>query len=186
MIAGENRASSADECTIPSSYPWVPGYIRLVGHDTPWWIGSSKRTVTEEIPAPPDEVRDFYVDLRNIARVHPLVVSVTPGRRLETGDGYTQTYAIRDRIPFGPLSINIGYTARVQASLHGDVQTEARQFPRVRLYGTVSFEACDGGTRLTERLCITAPRPLAAFTVREAVKAHQAMLVGIRRCFERP
>ncbi len=144
------------------------------------------RTVTEEIPAPPAEVRAFYVDLRNIARVHPLIVSVVPGRRVETGDGYTQTYAIRDRIPFGPFTIDIGYSARVQVSPRGDVKTEARQFPRVRLYGTVSFEACDRGTRLTERLRITAPRPLATFTVREAVKAHQAMLAGIRRCFEQP
>jgi hypothetical protein len=157
-----------------------------VGHDTAWWIGSSEHTVSEEIPGPPDEVRDFYVELRNIALVHPLVVSVTPSERKETEAGYTQSYRVRDRIPVGPFTMNVGYSARVQVPLHGDVHTEARQFPRVRLFGTVSFDAVGDGTKLTERLLITAPRPLAAFTVREAVKAHRAMLAGIRHCFERP
>jgi hypothetical protein len=155
-----------------------------VGRDKAWWIGSSKHTVSDVIPAPPDAVRAFYVDLRNIARVHPLVISVTPGRREESSAGYAQTYAVRDRIPLGPFAVNIGYTARVQVSHDGEVHTEARQFPRVRLYGTVSFDDVAGGTLLTERLCITAPRPLAAFTVRQAVTAHEAMLTGIRSCFE--
>jgi hypothetical protein len=48
----------------------------------------------------------------------------------------------------------------------------------------VSFEAIDGGTRVTERIRIAAPRPLAPVTTREAVKAHIAMLAGIRRHFE--
>jgi hypothetical protein len=66
----------------------------------------------------------------------------------------------------------------------GDVTAEARQFPRVRLCTTVSFEPIDAGTRITERMRIDAPRALAPMTVREAVKAHTAMLAGMRRCFE--
>jgi hypothetical protein len=136
-----------------------------------WWISSSEHTVSELIPGAPDEVRDFYVELRNITLVHPLVVSVT-------------TYVVRDRIPVGPFTMNTAYTARVEVPHHGDVHTEARQFPSVRLYGTVSFEPVNDGTRLTERILISAPRPLAAFTAREAVKAHGEMLLGIRQCFE--
>ena len=41
-----------------------------------FWIARADRTLSEEIPAPPDQVRDFYVDLDNIKVVHPLVVSV--------------------------------------------------------------------------------------------------------------
>ncbi|MDT4999847.1 MAG: hypothetical protein QOK12_1952, partial [Mycobacterium sp.] len=67
--------------------------------------------------------------------------------------------------------------------LHGDVLTEARQFPRVELDGVVSFEEEGDGTRVTERLVIRAPRPLAATTVRQAVAAHVEMLAGIRRHF---
>jgi hypothetical protein len=139
--------------------------------------------VTDDVPAPRDDVRDFYCDLRNIVRVHPLVVSVQVIDREQTTQSHTETYRVRDRIPFGPFTLKVGYTARVHVPDDGDVLTEARQFPRVRLRGRVSFDEVEGGTRVTERLEITAPRPLAALTVREAVAAHAEMLAGIRRHF---
>jgi Polyketide cyclase / dehydrase and lipid transport len=149
-----------------------------------WWIAHAERTLSEEVPAPPDEVRDFYVDLDNIKLVHPLIVSVQATSRTETPDGYLQSYRVRDRIPLGPFTIQITYPARLHVPANGDVMTEADQSPGVRLSGTVSFEPIDGGTRVTERIRITAPRPLAPMTTREAVKAHIAMLAGIRRHFE--
>lgn len=148
-----------------------------------FWIAHAAETLTEEIPATPHEVRDFYVDLDNIKVVHPLVVSVQIISRSETVDGYVQTYRVRDRIPIGPFAIGISYWARVDVPVNGDVRTEARQFPRVRLRGTVSFEPIDSGTRLTERIRIAAPRLLASTTRREAVNAHVAMLAGIRDHF---
>jgi hypothetical protein len=149
-----------------------------------FWITHATRTLIEEIPAPPDQVRDFYVDLDNIKVVHPLVVSVQTISRSQTPDGYQQTYRVRDRIPLGVLSIRITYWARVEVPAHGDVITEARQFPQVRLNGAVTFQPIDSGTRLTERLQIAAPRLLAAMTQREAVNAHIAMLAGIRSHFQ--
>ena len=148
------------------------------------WIAHAERTISEDIPAPPDAVRDFYVDLDNIKDLHPLVVSVEVLSHDQTADGYLKTYRVHDRIPVGPLSMGITYWARVQVPLQGDVLTEARQFPRVRLNGTVSFEPIGLATRLTERIAIAAPRPLAAMTQREAVDAHVAMLAGIRGHFE--
>lgn len=144
----------------------------------------TKRTVSEEIPAPPDEVRDFYVDLDNIKRVHPLVVAVRRTDRWQTADGYVQSYRVQDRIPLGPLHLRISYVARLYVPKVGDVTTEALQFPRVRLNTRVTFEPVEAGTRITEHMRIDAPRALAAMTVREAVKAHTAMLAGMRRCFE--
>lgn len=144
----------------------------------------AERTISEEIPAAPDAVRDFYVDLNNIKEIHPLVVSVRELLRSQTDDGYQQTYRVRDRIPLGPLSMPISYWAQVQVPTDGDVITEARQFPRVRLNGVVSFQPTAVGTRLTERLTIAAPRLLAAMTQREAVDAHVAMLAGIRNYFK--
>ena len=143
-----------------------------------------ERTVSEEIPAPPNEVRDFYVDLDNIKRVHPLVVAVRATERQQTADGYVQSYRVRDRIPLGPLRLRTSYVARLHVPNVGDVTAEADQFPGVRLRTTVKFEPIDGGTRLTEHMHIEAPRALAAMTVREAVEAHTAMLAGMRRCFE--
>ncbi len=147
-------------------------------------MARAERSVSEEIPAPPDEVRDFYVDLNNIRRVHPLVVAVRATDRRQTADGYAQSYRVQDRIPLGPLHLPISYVARLHVPDIGDVTAEARQFPRVRLRTTVTFEPTDAGTRITEHMRIDAPRALAAMTVREAVKAHTAMLAGMRRCFE--
>jgi hypothetical protein len=149
-----------------------------------WWIAQVERTLSEDVPAAPDQVRDFYVDLDSIKAVHPLVVSVRTISRTETPDGYQQTYRVRDRIPLGMLNLRVSYWARLQVPVHGDVITEARQFPQVRLNGTVTFQPIDWGTCVIERLRIAAPRPLAAMTKREAVNAHIAMLSGIRRHFQ--
>ena len=148
------------------------------------WIAHTEKTLSDDVPAPPDRVRDFYVDLDNIKLVHPLIVSVQAIARTETPDGYLQSYRVVDRIPLGPFTVKTTYRARLHVSAGGDVLTEADQSPGVRLRGTVSFEPVDGGTRVTERIRIAAPRPLAALTTREAVKAHIAMLAGIRRHFE--
>ncbi|BBZ50146.1 SRPBCC family protein [Mycobacterium heidelbergense] len=149
-----------------------------------WWVAHAERTLSEEVPAPPGDVRDFYVDLDNIKLVHPLIVSVRATSRTETPDGYLQSYRVVDRIPLGPFTLRTAYRARLHVRADGDVLTEADQSPGVRLRGTVSFAAVGGGTLITERIRIAAPRPLASVTTREAVRAHIAMLAGIRRHFE--
>jgi hypothetical protein len=149
-----------------------------------WWAALAERTVSEEIPAEPEAVRDFYVDLDNIKRVHPLVVAVRMTDRQQTPEGYVKSYRVQDRIPLGPLHLRISYAARLTVRKSGDVIAVADQFPRVRLRTTVTFEPIDAGTRITEHMRIEAPRALAAMTVREAVKAHTVMLAGMRRCFE--
>lgn len=148
------------------------------------WIVHTARTLTEEVPAAPTEVRDYYVDLDNIKQVHPLVISVRTITRSDTADGYVQSYRVTDRIPMKLFALRISYRARLQVPVDGDVVTEARQFPHVRLDGTVSFEAVGTGTRIVERLQIAAPRPLAGLTARQAVTAHVAMLAGIRHRFQ--
>ncbi|OBA84035.1 polyketide cyclase / dehydrase and lipid transport [Mycobacterium sp. 1164966.3] len=149
-----------------------------------WLVAHTERTLTEQMPAPPEQVRGFYVDLNNIKLVHPLIVSVEVLSRSDTQEGYDQTYRVVDRISLGPFTFRTAYRARLHVPDDGDVLTEADQSPGVRLRGTVSFEPTDAGTRVTERIRIAAPRPLAAFTTREAVKAHIAMLSGIRGHFE--
>jgi Polyketide cyclase / dehydrase and lipid transport len=147
------------------------------------WITRAERELGEDVAAPPDDVRRFYTDLENIRLVHPLVVSVRTLDRTETSDGYVQTYRVSDRIPLGPLRLRTSYVARLQVPVAGEVSTEARQFPRVRLRGFVAFDPTPTGTRVVERVRIEAPWPLAAVTIRKAVEAHTEMLAGIRRAF---
>jgi hypothetical protein len=96
--------------------------------------------VREEVPAVPDAVRGFYVDLHNIKTVHPLVVSVRTISRNETADGYQQIYRVHDRIPLRMLTIRVSYQARLHVPTRGDVFIKARQFPWVRVNGIVTFE----------------------------------------------
>jgi hypothetical protein len=147
------------------------------------WITRVERTLYEDVPGPPGDVRAFYADLDNIKLVHPLVVSVRAVDRSETADGYVQTYRVVDRIPLGPLHLRTSYVARLNVPVTGDVRSEARQFPRVRLRGTAAFEPTATGTRVVERVQIEAPWPLASVTTRKAIEAHTEMLAGIRRHF---
>jgi hypothetical protein len=147
--------------------------------------GPVDRVVSADVPGAPDAVRAHYVDLDNIKDVHPLVVSVETLSRTDTDDGYVHIYRVRDRIPLGVVSLPITYTARLEVPSTGPVRTEARQFPAVRLDSVVSFDPIPTGTRLTERIRFTAPWPLLAVTVRQAVEAHTEMLAGIRRHFEK-
>ncbi len=146
--------------------------------------GPVDRVLSEDVPGTPDDVRAHYVDLNNIRDVHPLVVSVESLSRTDTGDGYVQVYRVRDRIPLGIVTLPITYTARLEVPSAGPVLSQARQFPAVRLDSVISFEPIPAGTRLTERIRFTAPWPLLAVTVRQAVEAHKEMLAGIRRHFE--
>lgn len=154
-------------------------------------MSAVERTLTQEIPASPAEVRAVYVDLDNIADFHPLVTSVRTLTRRTTGDGYEQVYRIKDVVPLNFrgkrfLRLPVRYTAEVRVPADGPVTTRSTQFPRVRLESTVSFEPRPAGTLLTERIRFSAPRPLLGVTVRQAVAAHTEMLAALRRRFELP
>lgn len=142
-----------------------------------------ERELEELVAAPPDVVRCYYVDLDRIADVHPLVVAVRTVSHLILEDGYEQTYSVKDLVPLGFLNLPITYTATLRVPFRGAVTAQARQFPGVRLDSVVTFDAVNGGTRLTERIRISAPPGLRAVTVRQAVAAHTEMLAGIRRHF---
>jgi hypothetical protein len=141
-----------------------------------WWRASSERTLTEFVPTDPATIRAFYTDLKNLKAVHPLILTVrevAPGR-----------WRVRERNTFGPLSFRTSYSVQMDVDADGDVVGESQAHLGVRLRDVVSFEAVDGGTKVVERLRLVAPRPLIGYAHREAVKAHEEMLAGMRRHFE--
>lgn len=147
------------------------------------WIGQARRSVSGDVPAPPEQVRAFYVDLDHILQVHPLVQWVRSTSRVDLPDGYRQDYQVRDRIPMGPFALPITYRARLVVPTEGAVTAQARQFPQVELDSQVDFAPTEAGTRITEELTIAAPRPLLAITVEQAVAAHATMLAAIGKLF---
>ncbi|MFZ0833544.1 MAG: SRPBCC family protein [Mycobacterium sp.] len=147
------------------------------------WRRSAEFTLREEVAAPPDRVRDFYVDLDNMRLVHPLVVCVRTVARDDTSTGYVRTYRVVDRIPLGRVTLRTRYLARVHVPFAGDVTAEARQFAGVRVRSVVAFDEIDSGTRIVEQMRIAVPWPLAGVTISQAVQAHSEMLSNIRRYF---
>ncbi|WP_285033759.1 SRPBCC family protein [Mycolicibacterium sp. lyk4-40-TYG-92] len=148
------------------------------------WLSRSRFELREDVPGAPDDVRTFYTDLANMKLVHPLVVAVDCLADREDAQGRRRDYRVRDRIPLGPLNVAVTYRATVLIEPGGVVHTEARQFPSVRLSGTVTFAPLGAGTTVTEAVDIEAPRLLMGFTSGEAEKAHAAMLAAIRERFE--
>lgn len=148
-----------------------------------WWIAHADRTITEHVSAEPAAVRDLYADLDHIAELHPLVVSVKRTARSESVDAKVDDYRVTDRIPLGPLHLRISYRARVEVSVEGVVRAHARQFPRIRLDSEVTLDPSGTGTLVTERLRISAPRPLAAATFAKGIAAHIDTWAAVRRRF---
>jgi ligand-binding SRPBCC domain-containing protein len=147
------------------------------------WITETEQVLSERVPAPPEQVRAFYVDLDNLKSLHPFLVSVERDGRQSAADGYVQSYRIRERIPLGPVTLPIRFRARLSVPLTGDVVADSWQFPRIWLHTVVSFEPEADGTLMTERIRFAAPRPLSRITVTEGVVAHRAMLAGIAEHF---
>lgn len=148
------------------------------------WLSQSRFELREQVPGAPDDVRTFYTDLANMKLVHPLVVAVDCLADRQDARGRCREYRVRDRIPLGPFNMGVTYRATVLNAPDGVVHTEARQFPNVRLLGTVTFASAGACSTVTEVVHIEAPRLIMAFTAAQAEKAHAAMLAAIRERFE--
>lgn len=133
------------------------------------------------VPAPPEVVRAFYVDLDNLTLLHPFLVSVRMVSRNANGK---RIYRVRENIPIGPVKLPIRFVAELDVPDTGDVVAVSRQFPRVVLRTVTSFDAEGAGTHVVERIRFAAPRPLAGKVVREGCRAHAEMLAAMRRHFQ--
>ncbi|WP_432824468.1 hypothetical protein [Dactylosporangium sp. CA-092794] len=63
------------------------------------------------------------------------------------------------------------------------IDTLARQAPRIRLVGQVTFTAAGDATAIRETLAIHAPWPLRRFVAAEAERAHTRMFAAMATLF---
>ena len=153
-------------------------------------IGNADRALSESVPAAPDEVRDYCVDLCHITDVHPSGGIRRVDRRgdavvpVNSWDAEDLSYRVRDGVMIGPVVFPLRYTVRMRVPVAGAVTAETNPFPLVRLESVIAFEPLESGTRLKEHLRISAPRPLLSTVVSRTVAAHTHMLAGVRRHFE--
>jgi hypothetical protein len=81
------------------------------------------------------------------------------------------------------LRIRFTYRVRISAPPDGPVATLARQAPRIRLVGQVTFTQTGDETAVRETLTIHAPWPLRRFVAAEAEQAHTRMFAAMAEMF---
>lgn len=107
-----------------------------------------------------------------------MIVKVEP---LPPGRGALRSYAITDRLRWGPFTFPITYTADVLTANDDEVMTVARQKPRTTVHNhTRLSEAPDGELLIDVEITLTAPTPLFPYAFRQARTAHRALAVRLR------
>lgn len=139
---------------------------------------------TATVPGSPDSVRAWYCDITNLRQVHPLIIDVSrTGHSVDAAGTTVSDFAVRERVLVAGLPVRTTYRVTITAPTQGPVRTLARQFPRVRLDGEVTFTAAEGGTVIHERVTVHAPRPLLRFVAREGQRAHVEMFARMAARF---
>jgi len=101
--------------------------------------------------------------------LHPLIVAV---RELPPTAGALRSYAITDRLAWGPLRFRIGYQADVLTATPDEVVTVARQWPRTTVRNHTRLRTADGVVHIEVDITLRAPSPLFGYAFRQARAAH--------------
>ena len=134
------------------------------------------------IAASPEVVRAQLARLMsNLKDLHPFVIAVEPVKTTTGSDGRPiQHYRVRDRVKLGPKIIEFTYRVDVTVSAQDTLVSNAYQVPGIHLYNMMWCEAEGSGTRVRERIEITAPRLLMKITSQGAINAHKEMLQRLK------
>lgn len=139
------------------------------------------------IAASPALVREHLASYEHHDIIHPMIAAVRELDPQYLADGTTQLcYAITDRMRLGPLTLRFTYLATICEDADGELVSDAYQRPRVHLRNTTRCEASGAGTLVHERVTVEAPRPLVGFVLRQAQRAHRALLANLKALLESP
>jgi hypothetical protein len=102
-----------------------------------------------------------------------LIVAVAPR---PPAPGALRSYAITDRLRWGPFTFPITYTADVLTAEPDQVTTVARQTPRTTVHNhTRLTPGPDGEVLIDVEITLTAPAPLFRYAFRQAQTAHRQL-----------
>lgn len=121
-------------------------------------------------------------DIERQGELHPLITAVVP---VDPAPGALRSYAITDRLQWGPLRFRITYHADVLAVSDEEVVTVARQRPRTSLRSTVRFAPEGEVVRICVTVVMRAPTPLFGYASRTGRAAHLELAGRIREVLER-
>lgn len=84
----------------------------------------------------------------------------------------------------GPLTIQFTYRVDMHMGVTGEIISDAYQFPGIHLHNITSCQTENQGTRLQERVTITAPRLLIKTVDQQGQQAHREMFQNLKKLLE--
>lgn len=132
------------------------------------------------------EAVSLMSEIERLGELHPLITRVQP---VPAVDGALRSYAVTDRLRWGPLRFRITYHADVVSVSEDEVVTVARQRPRTTLRSTARFspatDAEGEAVRIAVTVVLTAPSLLFGYAFRTGRDAHLALAGRLRDVLER-
>jgi hypothetical protein len=137
------------------------------------------------IAAPPETVRSFLAETTNLSEIHPYIVDVQHINRRQAPDGARiDYYRIRDCIKLGPLTICFTYRASASVSAAGELISDAYHSPGIHLHNVTTCREEGSGSRVKERIEITAPSLFMKTTYERAFISHAEMIANLKQVLE--
>lgn len=139
------------------------------------------------IAAPSSLVRERLARLMtDVTEMHPLVIWTRHVKSESAPDGAkTDYYLVHDRMKLGPFPIQFTYKVDMTVTATGQLVSNAYQSPGIHLHNTTWCEAEGNGTRVWERIEITAPGLLMKTTYKGAADSHIEMFKQIKASIEK-
>ncbi|MCA9699831.1 MAG: SRPBCC family protein [Myxococcales bacterium] len=137
------------------------------------------------LTGPRERIWELLADPLQHVGLHPLIQRVDIVAS-GAGPGPGQRYfdlEILDRVPLlGPLALPVRYRTHMicdpsDHSFHMRATCPPRLVTEVRW----SLQAVEGGTLLRERVELSAPAPLVAFSIRASRESHEAMFAALQQ-----
>jgi hypothetical protein len=123
----------------------------------------------------------LFADIDRLGELHPLIVKVDP---VAPADGALRSYAVTDRLRWGPLTFRITYHVDVLAEAVDEVRTFARQRPATTLSSVVTFQQDGDSVRIVVSTVMRAPTLLFGYAYRTGKAAHLELADRIRDVLE--
>jgi hypothetical protein len=122
-------------------------------------------------------------DVERLGEVHPLVTKVVP---IEPAALALRSYAVTDKLTWGPIRFPITYRADVISVSELEVVTAAHQKPRTTLWITSEFQVDGELVHIGVTVKLRAPSLLFGYAYRTGMAAHLELAQRIKAVLEVP
>jgi hypothetical protein len=129
--------------------------------------------LTTTVPAPPEAVVDFLMDLDRHRGLHPFLVSADVVAQGVGETGPWWEWRVLERPRLGPVHYPIRFPARLVRTSPTSMESWVRAAPGCVLRSVTFVALAGSGCSVVERTRVTAPRPVVTYMVRQARTAHE-------------